>query len=252
MNLPDDADQPAPPPSPADEAAVRRLLADARETEPVPPSVAARLDETLAGLVAERSETPEVVALASRRRRRAGALLVAAAAVVVGGLVVGRYAAEDGSSADQASSDSAVARDQPEAAAEGPASTRSGKNDMSTSDSADALDNSLEGNIAEDYAFRTRAPAHLRPDHLMADVVALRRTWPRDVDPDAYAATAPVLPSGFPCASAPWGHGILLGVHYGARPAVVAYRAPQGDTQVVEVLQCGTADVLRSTTIPVR
>lgn len=84
--------------------AVRRLLAEARHDAPVPPDVAARLDATLAGLVAERSgsvptgaaepgaaQTAPVVDLAARRRRRRlTAFVTAAAAVVVVGTGVGQ------------------------------------------------------------------------------------------------------------------------------------------------------------------
>ena len=59
--------------TPAQDEAVRRLLADARHDEPVPPEVAARLDDALAGLRAERAAaTADVVPL--RRRRRAAAV----------------------------------------------------------------------------------------------------------------------------------------------------------------------------------
>lgn len=89
--------------------AVRRLLADARHDGPVPPEVAARLDDTLASLVSERAAerasepgsaddrtdlprvTPApVVDLGARRRRTAGLALLAAAAVVVAGVAIGQ------------------------------------------------------------------------------------------------------------------------------------------------------------------
>ncbi|MDR6174261.1 hypothetical protein QE364_000758 [Nocardioides zeae] len=108
---PDTPDETGPDPvlDPATAAAVRRLLAEARHDEPVPPAVAARLDATLAGLRAERGGSTAPVAppalpprpggdapidLAAQRRRRRGSLLLAAAAAVVvvgvGGVVVPR------------------------------------------------------------------------------------------------------------------------------------------------------------------
>ncbi|MGH3331052.1 MAG: hypothetical protein ACRDPJ_07045 [Nocardioidaceae bacterium] len=80
-----------------EEEAVRRLLAEAGEETPVmPPDIAARLDDVLAGLVADRTapedtpdETPEVTDLSTRRSRLWPKLLVAAAAVSVVGLGVG-------------------------------------------------------------------------------------------------------------------------------------------------------------------
>ena len=73
-----------------DDAFVRGLLGEVgREPEPLPDDVAARLDDALADLVAERrgAEPAVVVPLdrARQRRRRGVGLLVAAAAVVVGG-----------------------------------------------------------------------------------------------------------------------------------------------------------------------
>ena len=73
---------------PADDERIRRLLAEARHTEPMPEAVAARLDQVLADLVADRAERepPEPAAapvdLAARPARTAANLLVAAAAVV--------------------------------------------------------------------------------------------------------------------------------------------------------------------------
>src|SRR4051812_14456517 len=79
---------------------VRRLLAEARHTEPMPDDVVARMDQVISGLRqtsagSERSADyvpadPDatVVPLAAHRRRRAAGLLVAAAAIVVGGVVV--------------------------------------------------------------------------------------------------------------------------------------------------------------------
>jgi hypothetical protein len=112
---PDDATSPTPPDD-AEQAEVSRLLAAVsgpRSAEPMPPEVATRLDDVLAGLVAERATAPAgVTDLAPRRRRRWPALLAAAAAVSVVGLGVGNVldlgggadmeavTAEDGSAAE--------------------------------------------------------------------------------------------------------------------------------------------------------
>jgi hypothetical protein len=97
---------------PEQEARVRALLADLG-TDPdaasVPPDVAARLDETLAGLVAERDETPaNVVPL---RRRWAPRVAAAAAAVIVvgaGGVAAANLGAFGGHS-DSSNSTSSTA-----------------------------------------------------------------------------------------------------------------------------------------------
>ena len=84
-------------PDPAEQERVRALLAEVGRTpEPLPADVAARLDDTLADLVAdlaaERGTTTVSVVVpldrARRRRRRTVQTLVAAAAVVVGGYAV--------------------------------------------------------------------------------------------------------------------------------------------------------------------
>ncbi|GAA3833293.1 hypothetical protein [Nocardioides panacisoli] len=250
MTPTDDADQQAPQPSPEDEAAVRRLLAGVREAGPVPPAVAARLDDTLAGLAGARTAdgapVADVVPLAPRRRRRAAALLVAAAAVVVGGIAISSHGSS-GEDAGSTSADSAVSRE-PGADAE-----VSGAKDYSGGGGGDSItphDRTKAPTRSDLNALKSVASARVRPGHLVPDLKALRHGFARQVGRSAYSADAPVAPDGFRCAPARYGHGVLLGVRYGGRPAVVAFRIPKGDTQVVEVLQCGTADVLRSTTIP--
>jgi hypothetical protein len=54
----------------------------------------------------------------------------------------------------------------------------------------------------------------------------------------------------FVCSPAEFGEGLLLAVRYEGAPAVLAYRSATGETQSVELLQCGTAKVLRSKVIP--
>ncbi|MDO7868203.1 hypothetical protein [Nocardioides jiangxiensis] len=68
--------------------AVRRSLRAARHEEPLPDDVAARLDERLAGLVAERSAgaPADVAPVVPLRRRRWPAVLAAAAALTAIGL----------------------------------------------------------------------------------------------------------------------------------------------------------------------
>ena len=110
--------------TPEQEAAVRRLLSEARHDQPVPPEVAARLDEVLDGLVADEgvddlevfgSDQPASVtdlAGARRRRRNAGRLILAAAAVVIGGVAIGQSLGSSGLDAggdDADSGDSALA-----------------------------------------------------------------------------------------------------------------------------------------------
>ena len=88
----DEPDEQLDPASPEDEARIRQLLSGARETGPIPASVAARLDDTLIGLAAERTTidpipADNVIPITRTRRHRVVAVLGAAAAVAVFGLV---------------------------------------------------------------------------------------------------------------------------------------------------------------------
>ncbi|NYJ03579.1 hypothetical protein HNR19_004277 [Nocardioides thalensis] len=269
MTSPTDDERQDGPASAADDAAVRRLLADARAAGPVPPEVASRLDATLAGLVADREQeagpadgttddteddrTAAVVPLASRRRRTAAGLLVAAAALVVGGVAVGQYL-DQSSSPDQASAGAdadggAVDRGEAEAAddlgsAKAP-SDGTGPGEM-------VLGNEDRPALR---TLRIKAPAttpQVRTGHLKADLEWLQIEKLDGVRRGYYLGSFVVLPRGFQCAPAAWGPGIHFGVRYDGRSAMAAFREPQGDNQVVDVLQCDTADVLRSTTLPSR
>lgn len=110
-------------------ADITALLAGARVSDPLPAEVAARLDETLAELTADRRVPVEVVALASRRRRAPRLLAAAAAVVVLGGAAVGLTQVlgnRDDTRPDSASAaDSAGTASQPEAQPAAPLPTRS-------------------------------------------------------------------------------------------------------------------------------
>ncbi|MET3961949.1 hypothetical protein ABIE44_001883 [Marmoricola sp. OAE513] len=115
--------------------ALRGLLADARADEPLPPDVAARLDATLAGLVAARvAEEVEAVntVVPLRRKPLAPRLLGAAAAIVlVGGIGVGlSQISTNGGDADSKSataSDAGASREEaPGAASDGVPETAAG------------------------------------------------------------------------------------------------------------------------------
>lgn len=246
----------------ADEAAVRRLLADARAAGPVPPEVADRLDATLADLVAEREQadvpvedgvTAPVVPLASRRRRTAAGLLVAAAAVVVGGIAVGQYRSP---SADDAGAGSAADTD---AGAVERGAEAEQSEDLGAAEAPGDTDGPGEAVLGNDNSalrtLRIKAPEvapAVRAGHLKADLEWLQLEKLDGVRRGYYLGSFVVVPRHFQCAAGAWGPGIHFGVRYDGRAAIAAYREPQGDNQVVDVLQCDTADVLRSTTLPSR
>ncbi|TYL55276.1 hypothetical protein FXB39_02640 [Nocardioides sp. BGMRC 2183] len=262
----------------AREQAVRRLLAEAGGPEAVPEEVAARLDATLADLVAERSEgadpaTTPVIApvtdLAARRRRRLmrGVLGAAAAVVVIGlGLQFTDDTIGDGVSS--------LADGDPDRGNDAAGAIESGDGsgdtqDDTTSESqldefaeADAGDQSQRsGPTNEDQAPRSSLaeakrrtvdePVRvIRDAHLRDDLVALQdRGLPAPATAD-YSGVVVTAPPGFACAEMELGPGIYVAARYRGEPALVGFREPVGSTQVADVVRCGTGDILRSMTLP--
>jgi hypothetical protein len=242
------------PVSPAEEARIRALLSEARATDPVPAAVAARLDDALVGLAAERAAGPvdpspatgseaSIHPFARTRRHRVVALLGAAAAVAVVGLGVGALIDRDSrSSSDSAATDSSVKRGERAAAAED-------ARKVPTPSDGSA---SLQADDTPTYEKVVPAPgaAHVRSRHLTRDLAAIQADYLPAPGRARYGKTLIHQPQGFTCAPADWGQGVLVAATYDGDPAYVAFRQPMGSSQVVEVLQCGTAEVLRSTTLP--
>lgn len=243
--------------TPEQQEAVRRLLAEARHDGPVPPDVAARLDATLAGLAAEGPHAVDppappvgapVVDLAARRRRRAAGLLGAAAAVVVLGVAAGQVVRSGGGSSDGDSSADAGA-----ASEELPSTSANGGNDAA-GESAPSDDTGEDDGSA---AAPNEAPPPDSVYSLNARTFARLVRTIRDTAPttpsraDTFLSGADLTTSSmFVCPPADWGEGDLVAVRYAGRPAVLAFRPPVGDTQAVDLLQCGSGEVLRSTTLP--
>jgi hypothetical protein len=233
--------------TPEQEARVARLLADARVEEPMPAEVAERLDRVLAGLAGEPvSPPPErpapVVDLAARRRRRVRTLLVAAAAVVVAGVGVGRLVGTqddmDGAGGQGAAETSTRLEDAPESAREGGPSQEFGDSD---------------GAMSPDELKSLGEPARITTSSFASAVRKLQsrpgvRSNAASGLMDGSDLAAPDM--GFRCAPTAFGAGKLIAVRYNGSPAVLVYRPPAGGTQVVDLMQCRSGDILRSTTIP--
>ncbi len=246
--------------TPEQQAHVRRLLAGARHEGPVPPEVAARLDDVLAALVAEGPGSVDppppppaapVLDLAARRRRRAGGLLLAAAAVVVAGVGLGQVVGKTGGSSDDSSSTagdaSAEVADAPREAgpddADGAALAPS-----AIPPGADA-DPELPGPSAEE----DRSPVPRLTTSDFADRAAQLQRRPGYLVTDAETlVTSPELAQDpmYVCEGGGFGTGRLLGVLYNGQPAVLAFRPPMGETQAADLLQCGSGRLLRSITLP--
>jgi hypothetical protein len=242
--------------TPQQEADVRRLLGEARATEPLPAEVAARLEQVLIGLGEERGgarpvAAGHVVALATRRRR-ATYLLVAATAVVAVGIGLGQVVntqggsdSDSGGAADTSVSAERVAPSAQEDRVSGEAA------EPESTDGADFDSGATTPPLSETRAGRVRTAS------FTADANQLRRALPdQSADGEFVQLAADQLPPGyvlgpraFDCAAASWGHGVLVPVYVDGTPAVLAYRPVTGESQVVDLLQCGTGEKLRSATL---
>lgn len=276
-------------PTPREEAALRRLLRDARHDGPVPPAVAARTEETLASLagdgradgagrVADPVEATGPAARGGadhhRRRRAATALLVAAVSVVVVGIGLGqvlRPAGEQESSAAAGSAGS-VARDTPpdRAGAGAGADTEGAPDEESAGGSAAAPDTlsdqarQLEGaarafgpGVAVERLALVDDPPAVREARFARDVKTVRALQQAERRVRASAdssdrtelATRDPAP-GFTCPRTDVGAGRAVAVRYEDAPAVLVLRPATRATQVADLVECGSGDVIRSVTLP--
>lgn len=215
---------PDPDLTPAQERAVRDLLAGARHDEPVPDEVTARLDATLDELHAERGTehpterpTAPVVPLsrAARRRRLAGGALVAAAAVVVAGVGIGQVVDVTGSGSG---GDASSVADE----AAGGGSERAPSQGIGPEEKGEAL--------ARGSAATLRADTFRKDVRRLAPVSALARSRPR-------------LPG---CEVRGAGRGTWVPVTYDDQEGVLVYRTPRKGAQRVDLYLCGSDSVTRS------
>jgi hypothetical protein len=216
-------------------AEVRRLLAEARHTEPMPDDVAGRLDDVLSGLAGETSvvdPTPpepgdvhqgEVVPIAAHRRRKVAGLLVAAAAVVVGGVTLAPHLSTGSDSAPSAQSEDAAG----------------GTQDNNFGDTGQQ--SSPPKTPENDSAQMAKGLVVVRPRHFSDDARQGRRLLDR-----VYAAET----AKPPCPDVP-GPGRRVAAEYRHAPAVLVYRRARGNSQVVDLYVCGNDRPVRSTTLPV-
>jgi hypothetical protein len=242
--------------------AVRRLLAEARHTEPVPDDVRTRLDGVLAELAAERS-TPALEPqtarsevdgpadlTARRRRRQVVQLLGAAAVIVLGGVGVAQLhhgTSEAGSPAGSATSEFGDTGNQA-----APNRARAGKS-------------AGESPRAQSLATPTGQVVVVRRGHLASAarraqrrVFALRGLTETGKASNGLANGSPGPTRGpahadsvHGAACVPTPHGaVVLPARFDGKPAALVYHRPRAGTQVVDLVLCGTAHPLRSVTVP--
>jgi hypothetical protein len=224
------------PESPEIEA-VRRLLADARHTEPMPHDVAARLDRALADLgrrpTGEPTDEPtheptheqasRVVPLEAgradreRRRRRAAGLMVAAAVIVVGGVVATQYRPHTGTGSP----------------ASGAAGSAAGSESLGSA--SRAVPRASNGAVV--VHTRTLATTALAA---RSELKVQGRTPHAAPKYDAAQGACVPTPRG----------GQLLRAVYGGKPAVLVYHRPVGGSQEVDLVVCGASRPIRTVTLP--
>ena len=216
--------------------ALRRLLADARHTEPIPVDVAARLDDVLARLAEGDSPDGEVVdELAGRRRRRRAVRLLGAAAAVI---VVGTAAAQflDVRPSDDAAS-SSVSADAAGSAATAPdtggdsgraSDAAGGQSELSTEAlpqaSAAAPDDRVLGDMVDTGGVVGGVPARftrLDTEGFSAQVAALQnRLVQRRYALSAQRSDGVEAKQLDGCAPADWGAGTAVVVTYDGEPEI--------------------------------
>lgn len=228
--------------TPEQDDAVRALLAGARHTEPVPPEVRARLDESLASLTLDRRsteqlETAPVVTLASRRRRRAATAVLAAACVVVLGVGVGQVLPTDTSSDDSAA---------------GSAADSSPRSEEKLSEDRPAPESGGDAELPQedqelDAAQLPRATAGLPegPPFALTTATALK--------PQVRALRAPSLLSSYSgasdCLDASVGEGSRVQVTFDDQPGVLVFADTDARRQRVDLYVCGNPEPVRSVTL---
>lgn len=286
------SDQPLPS---SDEAALRRLLAEARHDEPVPADVAARIDRALGDAAAHdaavvRAGPVGLAPVASSRRRRVRVLLAAAAAVAVAGVGAEQVLRQGGSepAASSVSGAASGAQDSSEQVrrdrgpAHGTSGAQSVQGDATGPADPGGATGYAQGGRAGSAASGAPGPGPgpgpggsvtVRPRASRSSIPPLgtlellggpprvrASSFPRDVREVRRRALGVARSAGgraldaaaFACEPAAWGPGRTIAVRYSGTPAVLVLRPPTGESQVVDLLRCGTAEVVRSITLPRR
>ncbi|CAN5336835.1 hypothetical protein BH09ACT11_BH09ACT11_05810 [soil metagenome] len=228
-----------------DDAQIARLLAGARHDEPIPEHVAARMDEVLVGLVADRTAAADTAALDTarsgrlRRRRIPRVIAAAAAVLVVGGL---GWSVADRSSDEMATTD---------AGAESAAVAESGSDLGEPVDPGVAEDGMSAGSDQARIGGVLSAPVPLSSTTFDADATALAEqyavTSSAPAGGEASSTATTVTATGFRCGPANWPSGTLLPVVYDGSDAVLQVTGDAGAWEI-SLLDCETAEVLRRTT----
>lgn len=231
--------------TPDQDESVRALLAAAKHTDPMPLEVTARLDDVLAGLVAEQREHHEhrapVVTLASRRRRFASIGLAAAAAAVVGGVAITQVLPTLGLQSDSDSSTvSAESTDELRATQDDDAGDAGAAAPKESAEEPQAL----ERNTAKSNSSTLDATSLLSLTSSSNLRVQLRAIQRRETA--SYLAASPTCP--LPSA----GSAPQVGITYDKIPGTLILSAPSAGRQRAEIYLCGETTPVRTVMISTR
>ena len=235
--------------------AVRRLLADARHDGSTPPEVVARLDETLAALVADRGDAPlvpgegehrtpaPVVDLGARRRRAAGIGLLAAAAVVVAGVALGQGLPRM-SGGDDAGS-----------AADGDMTTSQERELGTQDDSGGGSDGESGAAEMGPESLKSTAPSPVAGYPTLSsfaadlddDLLDLRSDSARNAESGSESGAADTLVR---CGLRGIGQGRRRVAQVDGQLGLVVFRRPDGAAQQADLYVCGNPEPVRTLTLP--
>ena len=202
----------------------------------------ARLEETLAGLVAERATSPDdrsprpVTDLGTRRRRAAGIGLLAAAAVVVAGVALGQGLPTGGSD-DSASSGAGADRD-----------TSMADQEQRSYGAAEPSQDGSAG-LSSPSPRREITPQSGSFAVSTADPALPASGWsPCAPRPGAPGRAPPMHPWPAP---AEWRVEVVASTSRSTvAPGVVVFRRTEGDVQRVELYTCDDPAPVRTLTVP--
>lgn len=244
---------------PEEDARVRALLAELGtppEAASMPPEVAARLDETLAGLVAERQEAdqPAPAAEPTRsnvvplRRRWASRATAAAAAVIVvgvGGVAVANLGGFGGASDDSSTSAGAGSADS------GGAESLAEPSPAAPSAPAGDQSGALRGGVPllTSASFDAEVARLVSGNQDLSSLDGSVTNERKSLDQAERRALADAARSGCPGPTLSDGSTRTL-VLYDDAPAVLVIHPVQSGERLVEAFGCGGARVLDSARVP--
>lgn len=237
-----------------DDARIRALLAglgSGASDERMPPEVAARLEATLADLVAEREQGADVTTVVPLRRRWVSRATAAAAAVIVlgvggaaltqSGLLDGRDAPSESSSAGGSTADRSESAPQAQSEAPTPTDDQTKAGDLAAVAALPVVSSASFDSDAARALAATGVPRSEASSDSTKNFESARKARERSsLALSTTGCSGPPLPSG----------ATRLGVRYAGTLAVLVVHPPADGGRLVEAWSCAGDQVLDSVTVP--